>query len=196
MFKRDIDKIYEKLLIKYDNYINELDKKNFRKCTCCKQCAHCCHQLIIITDFEKEILKYTISSMIKKDQKKLYQIVKKQCEILNQNNLNKETIIPSLSFEEQQIVQQKFFDLNLICPFLKNNSCSIYNRRQIACLTYRNYGDSSECEKTINVSNAYTFNNVEIEMRKELLQNTGVFPDGFNILQFAILEILETENLI
>ena len=33
-------------------------------------------------------------------------------------------------------------------------------------------------------------------MRKELLQNTGVFPDGFNILQFAILEILETENLI
>ena len=70
MFKRDIDTLYENLLKKYDKEIDKLDKQENRKCSCCKGCSFCCHQLIIITDFEVELLKYTISTLFRKDREK------------------------------------------------------------------------------------------------------------------------------
>lgn len=191
MFKRKIDTIYEQLLDKYDKKIDQLGTSNNRKCVCCKGCSHCCHQLIIITDFEKEMLKYTISTLFRKDRDRLYKKVKEQCSVMELNNLNKTTINPFLNEQEQLFIQNKFFSLNMECPFLKDNMCSIHHRRQISCMTYRNYGNPNECKDSATVSNTYTFNNIEIELRQIIQQMTGVFPDGFNILQFAILEILE-----
>ena len=191
MFKRDIDTLYENLLKKYDKEIDKLDKQENRKCSCCKGCSSCCHQLIIITDFEVELLKYTISTLFRKDREKLERKVREQCEILKNNNLTPKTITPYVTEQEQVYIQNKFFNLNLECPFLKNNECSIHSRRQISCMTYRNYGNIEECKNTINVSEAYTFNNIEIDLRKEIYEKTGIVPGGFNVLQFALLEFFE-----
>lgn len=192
MFKREIDKIYENALVKYDKEIDKLDSLKNRKCVCYKGCSHCCHQLIIITDFEKEVLRYAISTLFRKDRDKLLKKTREQTEAMLQNSIINDIITPSLTENEQQAIQRKFFELNLECPFLKDNACMIHKLRPISCLTYRNYGNPNECKETINVSEAYTFNNIEIDLRREIFEKTAIFPNGINILQFAILEILDS----
>ena len=183
-------KEYSNLLVKYDEQMNSDDKTCGRNCSCCEGCDYCCHQLIIITDFEKEIIKTRIYSMYRNEIKRLRKIINEQCEILSFNNITPQTVTPFLNEKIQKYVQTTFFDLNLACPFLKDKSCIIHDTRPMACLTYRNYGNPKDCEKNIFVPEAYTFNNIEIKLRNEIMQKMGTFPQGFNILQFALKEIL------
>lgn len=190
MITKEIQNIYENLLIKYDNKMNLNDSECNRNCTCCKGCESCCYQLIIITEFEFDILKNRVNEMTRNQKKQLSRIVKEQCDILSKNNITPETVTPYLNERNQEFVQSTFFNLNLQCPFLKDKACSVHSTRPMSCFTYRNYGSSEDCTKSIHVPEAYTFNNIEIELRNDIQNNTGIYPQGFYILQYALKEIV------
>lgn len=63
-------------------------------------------------------------------------------------------------------------------------------------MTYRNYGNPSDCTKNVFVKKSITFNNIEQDMRIELLYETNQKIDGFNILQFAMKEIFNNINIL
>lgn len=191
MFKRRIDFVYEKLLDKYSKIIDEIDKHSGRKCVCAKYCSGCCNQLIIITDIEKELLRYTIKKLDEKTKAYVIDRAKESCHKLIENHLDRRYVSPYVSDKEQAEIQKRYFDLKIQCPFLYRGECLIYNRRQISCMTYRNYGFRSDCFKSPFVEKALTFDGVERAFRDEFFKKTKIYPKGFNILPFAILEVCD-----
>ena len=193
----ELNKIYSDLLEKYSKQIDQKDTFENRKCCCKKGCRGCCYQLIIISDFEKELLRNTIISLPLNEQKILYKKVKSEIKKLRENNLTYEYVTPTMPIEFVRGAQEKYFDLNIRCPFLRNDdSCSIYNNRPISCMTYRNYGNPHDCVKNVFVKDSITFNDIEIDFALELLEKTGENLSVFNILQNALYEIFMNMNII
>lgn len=194
---KENNNIYSELLEKYSKVIDEKDISENRICCCRKGCKGCCHQLIIISNFEKEIIKNTIYKMPLKEQKKIYKIVNEELEILIKNKLTYGYIMPDIPPQIVADIQKKYFNLNIRCPFLnEKDSCIIYKERPMSCMTYRNYGNPSDCTKNVFVKKSITFNNIEQDMRIELLYETNQKIDGFNILQFAMKEIFNNMNIL
>jgi Fe-S-cluster containining protein len=100
----------KRLYQKIDTQYNEILKD--AQISCKRGCAHCCHLNVDLTKPEAE---YIIS----------------YCE---ENNIE----IDKAKFKAQLNLTQdnRHLSKDSACPFLKNNECSIYEARPIACRTY------------------------------------------------------------
>lgn len=188
--------VYEECLQKYDKKIKEIEEQESRKCKCCEGCEYCCHQIIIISDFEKEMLKQLINAMSFKERKELWLKARRTVSNLVALKLTPDTIRPDLSEQRQKEMQKNYFYIHEPCLFLNDEKkCSIYSHRPISCMTYKNYGDRDECMETPFVDGSITYNDVEWDMRKELFEKTNLQFDGFHILPFTVLDIMRSKRI-
>lgn len=77
----------------------------------------------------------------------------------------------------------------IACPFLINESCSIYEVRQITCRTHIIESSPEECNRNILRETLEPAMKIKLETIKKLAKVTP-FPTAFRILPLALLEDL------
>lgn len=188
--------IYKETLKKYEEVVKDIEQEKHRVSCCDKGCSCCCYQVIVITEHEKYVLGQVVNKMSLKERALLWKDVKTAVKKLQDNELTPQTIRPDLYEEDQRKVQEKYFKLRLPCVFLKDDICSIYPYRPIACMTYKNYGHSDDCIKSPFVKDAITYNYVEWRLRKELFEKTKRPFDGFLIMPYVLYDIMKKKSII
>ena len=126
------------------------DNNIFVKCD--KGCATCCRQLVTISIHEALLLTYLVDQLNSAEKcriKESFDIILSQ---LEQQNILKDLINYHVNaFKDKKSIislQKKYWDLQLSCPFLVDNSCSIYPFRLLIC---REYLVSSSPEKCCRI---------------------------------------------
>lgn len=100
--------------------------------TCQKSCGACCCQLVPLAIPEIFSLQNVVESLPKKRQK----VVKTK---INDalNKLGREQLLEPLKrISRKSNLDERFFTLSIPCPFLEDQSCSIYEDRPFMCREY------------------------------------------------------------
>ncbi len=174
-----------------------LEQNHNTLCTCSKGCVSCCHQLIVITYLEHQIIEFSLNNLPLKERTQIRETTLKQCKFLTEHGYSQNTFSsPYMPFEEQQKLQEEFFSFKLPCPLLKqDHTCSIYTVRPTLCWSYRNYGSPTECEQTWNIPTTLKYSDWESRITKRLYQiKKPSRKYTLKILQFALLEMLSKKQ--
>jgi len=167
----------------------------------CSGCSHCCKQLIEITSFEYDIIKYHINGLSNDEKQKLKILVEKQCETLQKQGIFRND--DNLGSSDAK-TKKKHFKLNISCPFLINDKCSIYEIRPETCWTYRQYKNNKYCKKSSQPKycgliyfmkqNRFKLNSQDMSFLDDYVKKQEQFRTSGKykayILQYAILEML------
>ncbi|MBI3260714.1 MAG: YkgJ family cysteine cluster protein [Ignavibacteriae bacterium] len=114
--------------------------------TCKSGCAACCRQLVRITESESYLLYELIETMPKKRRNAIWQRFDDAIEILEELGLIEPLEdINDMSSEENQDLDEKYFNLKIPCPFLEKETCSIYHNRPLACREYLVTSSADNC---------------------------------------------------
>lgn len=158
-------KLFKYQIQKLDQYFAELHQETHTYPTCKKGCSHCCSYPIWVSEFEIEAIKTWIKENIEDEMKEIIknnlkeweekiietakhlQIAhkavcfwvnnKQQGERLKKNEANRSAL------------KDEYSKKQVNCPFLIDNSCSIYAVRPVTCRTYFAYGNPERCKKEI-----------------------------------------------
>ena len=106
--------------------------------TCGPRCTACCHQLVPISSFEAEFLANWIRSLPVEQQAALAARFRGALLALQEkgvlSRLNPEMF--ELATEEFRVLGQEYFTAGVACPFLVDQSCTIYPIRPLICREY------------------------------------------------------------
>jgi len=124
--------------------------------TCRAGCGACCRQPVPISVHEAEALLRVISEMDEPQRQR----VKARFEdalhkIAGAGLLDKLREIAPLEDDARREIARKYFALGIACPFLDDESCSIYEQRPIRCREYLVTSPAEHCSdpspETVNV---------------------------------------------
>lgn len=116
--------------------------------SCKKGCAACCRQLIPITHIETKGIIDVISRMPEQRRKTIIEKFEACSEKLSQAGLyEKVKNIGNLSKDALTTLGIEYFNLQIPCPFLEDESCSIYKNRPLACREYLVTSPAINCTK-------------------------------------------------
>lgn len=169
--------------------IDKLEEEFDVECTCTKGCASCCKQLIALSMSECLAMKPYIENLCAEEKNKLKKTILEQCEILEKHNITNKEIN---NMRNEKFLQNKYFNLNMTCAFLDNlNSCLIYKVRPSLCWSYRNYGNSLECEKNYDVESTIKYGDWEHRVFERILTARPPTREGLLVLPFAVKKMME-----
>lgn len=188
---KEFTKWYRSKIKAYEEIINEAEKHVGLKCVCEKGCSACCMQAIYINPAEYAIIKKYVERLgyAEKDnlKKKIREAIKK---------IRKMDIPMKLvdgSQEEQDRINQLFYDCKIRCPFLsQDNQCGIYEIRPCVCWTYRNYKNKEECHKCFKPEHSCAFLSLDMVMTKDMYNHGCKFikHTEYYLLIYAIAKML------
>lgn len=117
-----------------------------RTVTCRAGCGTCCRQSVPISVHEAEALIRLISGMDEPRREK----VKARFEdalrmIADAGILDELRAIAPLEDDARREIARKYFNLGIACPFLEEESCSIYEHRPIRCREYLVTSPAEHC---------------------------------------------------
>lgn len=180
-YKNEIDW----LSVEMDIYEDKMNLKN----TCRKGCSECCKQLILINPTEYENIKYNIK-LLKKDQKaEIREKAKEICNIIKDSGIPMK-FSKILTPEEQADINRTYFSYGLKCPLLKDNECILYHARPLVCVTYRNYGNNLDCEKSYNPPFGYPYVCLDVKTTPKMYNYYIPKSQNYRLLAYALTEIL------
>ena len=134
---KEFTKWYSSKLKTYEEIINEAENNIGLKCVCEKGCSACCMQAIYINPAEYAIIKKYVEQLGYTEKENLKKNVREALEKLK--NIDIPMKVVDGSQEEQDRVNQLFYDCKIRCPFLSHDDqCDIYEIRPCVCWTYRN----------------------------------------------------------
>lgn len=184
---------FEKISTEIKKLYNNVDESFSSYKACCeKGCAHCCYQPIeIVACEEVPISEYIKNSM----DGKLKQIVK--------NNIIKWAIHFNRYYTDAEAVKSKqdLFIANksyrekvdedhVPCPFLIENSCSIYDVRPLVCRSHIELDSSIHCKK-----DGLRESPKEIQMiRNKYFEKLKVYPNAS--LRYLPVSVSETFGIV
>lgn len=128
------------------------NRRNGISIRCTKGCGTCCHQLVTVSIHEALLLAHLVSMLKPSEQ---YTIKKSFNHILTK--LEEHSILKDLlhyninQFEDKESItniQRLYWSLNLDCPFLVENSCSIYQYRPLICREYLVSSEPVNCQES------------------------------------------------
>ncbi|MDM5329851.1 YkgJ family cysteine cluster protein [Neobacillus sp. CF12] len=144
-------RMYSEQLSVLENYFNLLHEKTNTKPSCKSGCSRCCKYPIWTTEVESLYIANWIRKNMDKDA--LNRLHK------NFDKCNEDIGDWAETYEYgDKTKHDEYTRKNVKCPFLINNSCSIYDARPFVCRTYFSYGNPKNCERemypkgTINLS--------------------------------------------
>lgn len=123
--------------------------------SCQRGCTHCCRQLVPVAPLEAKRLAEVISALSPEQRSAILERFSKALETLEQANLLSAKPAQGqramVSNEKDATaawndVSRRYYELRMDCPFLENDSCSIYEERPIACREYNAVTAPSLCE--------------------------------------------------
>jgi Fe-S-cluster containining protein len=121
-----------------------------RRVSCSKGCGSCCRQLVPLSAPEAIYLAELVASLPKDIGKRIQQqfaevvVQLKRSELLK--SLDRLQQSSSISEEEMQAITKAYFLKRIPCPFLKDESCSIYASRPSRCREYVVTSPPSHCQ--------------------------------------------------
>lgn len=144
------------------NFFELLHEKTDTYPSCKKGCSGCCKYPILATEVEYHYISNWMRINVTED---------------TMNSLHKNfdqwheemgSIIDSFEYGNKQ-KSIEYTRRNVKCPFLIDNSCSIYEARPVACRTYFSYGNPRSCE-----SEMYPKGTIDLENAKHNIYDVSI----------------------
>ena len=105
---------------------------NGKTVSCKKGCGACCRQLVPITKTETWHIAKLVEKLPREKQKRIKQAFREARETLQNSGLWEQLSNTSLIKNTREIGFD-YFDLDINCPFLEDNACSIHPHRPLSC---------------------------------------------------------------
>ncbi len=116
---------------------------------CAKGCCTCCRQLITVSVHEAILLEHIVNMLDAAEKNRIKLAFDRILEEIEEKNFLKDLLDFHINnFQDKASVtsiQKKYWDLQLSCPFLNENSCSIYAYRPLVCRQYLVASDPVHC---------------------------------------------------
>jgi len=118
------------------------------KVSCKKGCGACCRQLVPITEVEARRLRDLVNGMPEPRRSQIRARFETAWRCLREAGLLERLQAPEqVTREERSALGLEYFYQGLACPFLEEESCSIYADRPIACREYLVTSPAENCSK-------------------------------------------------
>lgn len=121
---------------------------------CSKGCSTCCRQLITISIHEAILLVYLVDMLNSEERNRIRHSFDEILSKIEQHNFLKDLIYFHIdNFEDKDAIiniQKEYWELQLACPFLVDNSCSIYPYRPLICREYLVSSEPQKCSELFN----------------------------------------------
>lgn len=133
-----------------DTVVNQAVKEaeaRGEKISCQKGCGACCRQLVPITEVEARRLREFIEELPEPRRSTIRARFTEARQRLHDAGLLDKLLQPEkLGEGEPRTVGLEYFRLGIACPFLEEESCSIYRDRPIACREYLVTSPAENCK--------------------------------------------------
>ncbi|MFL5245310.1 MAG: YkgJ family cysteine cluster protein [Gemmataceae bacterium] len=117
------------------------------KVSCKAGCGACCRQLVPITETEAHRIRNVVAEMPKPRRSEILARFAHSRNALQKANLLEPLLQPTqVNDDDLRPFGLKYFFLGIPCPFLENESCSIYPDRPIACREYLVTSPAENCK--------------------------------------------------
>ncbi|WP_419778961.1 YkgJ family cysteine cluster protein [Maridesulfovibrio sp.] len=117
---------------------------------CDKGCETCCHQLITVSIHEAILLVHLVNSLNEPERSRIKNAFDTILEKLEEKGLLKDLLDFHVNkFDDKANIiniQKEYWQLNQSCPFLVDDSCSIYPFRPFICRQYLVSSDPAYCK--------------------------------------------------
>ena len=156
--KPEIIKLSEIVPLTYEissqisTHIHAKISENRTNIPCRKGCSDCCNYLVPLSIPEVFHIKEQVFAMPENIKQEVYKSFLSSAKILLRN------VPMNLTSIEMENLSKWYSDLNLSCPFLSDNACSIYDNRPIACREFLVTGSSKFCGPEYN----FDFNKIDL----------------------------------
>jgi Fe-S-cluster containining protein len=118
------------------------------KVSCQKGCGACCRQLVPISEVEASQLGVLVNDMPEPRRSEIRARFAAERLRLKRSGLLEKLLIPDLLRpEERTPFALDYFFQGIVCPFLEEESCSIYPDRPIPCREYLVVSPAENCAK-------------------------------------------------
>jgi Fe-S-cluster containining protein len=129
--------------------------------SCRNGCAACCRQLIGISLLEAQSLADIVGSLPPERQalirgrfaEAIRRMEKAGLLDANENKGNRRLLSPDVADQNLAIraVAARYFAQQIACPFLENESCSIYSQRPLVCREYHVTSPAEDCTRLYEI---------------------------------------------
>lgn len=122
-----------------------LEEKIGRRISCGPKCGLCCRQMVPLSAPEAFFLTDLIESQVLHRQKELQKLFQTITDQLNHHGMIDELLRPDYSDDSVLAIAKQYFQLQMACPFLVAESCSIHPYRPVACREYNVTSPAAWC---------------------------------------------------
>jgi Fe-S-cluster containining protein len=122
-----------------------IEEKAGRKISCGPGCGTCCSQMVALSPPEAFYLADLVASFPGSLREEVIGRMNRVSTELERRNVIDGLLDPDYSDEVVLPISKEYFFLNLPCPFLVNQSCSIHPYRPIACREYNVISPATWC---------------------------------------------------
>ncbi len=131
--------------------VEETEKRVERdglKISCAKGCGACCRQLVPISDVEAHHLRALVDAMPPARRKAIEARFAEASRRLEEAGLKDYLMAPTRqTADEATAFGLRYFELDLACPFLEDESCSIHQDRPLVCREYLVTSPAANCSR-------------------------------------------------
>lgn len=125
----------------------EVERKGL-KISCAKGCGACCRQLVPISDVEAHHLRALVDAMPPARRKAVEARFAEASRRLEEAGLKDYLMAPTRqTADEATAFGLKYYELDLACPFLEDESCSIHQDRPLVCREYLVTSPAANCSR-------------------------------------------------
>lgn len=118
------------------------------KISCAKGCGACCRQLVPISDVEAHHLRALVDAMPAKRRAAIEDRFAAASRRLQEAGLKDYLMAPTRQTpDETTAFGLKYYELDLACPFLEDESCSIHQDRPLVCREYLVTSPAANCSR-------------------------------------------------
>lgn len=129
-----------------DQAVKEVEAKG-EKISCQKGCGACCRQLVPITEVEARMIRDLIAEMPEPRRSVIRERFAEARGRLEQAGLLEQLLAPeTVADDGPRALGLEYFRVGVACPFLEEESCSIYRDRPIACREYLVTSPAENCK--------------------------------------------------
>ena len=115
--------------------------------SCTNGCSACCYQLIPLNQIEVRYIVKFIERMPKNSRQKIQNRFAEAYTKIQDAGILDDLMNSGQISENLTEFALKYFDLGIACPFLEDNSCSIYKERPLRCREYLVTNPAIHCAK-------------------------------------------------
>lgn len=162
---------YKEMVSEMELLINQSEEEFQIQSTCTKGCAACCNQIIVISQFEADMMWNYLDMNYDRDVVQQIKVKMNEVAAFLDSNFGKP---PKNQFEIQRFLSKsdenkdKYFSFQLPCPLLnEDKECMVYPVRPSACWSYRVYGNPEDCKESFDIPHAAHFGHEEYFMIKK-----------------------------